>query len=68
MALLPVDAGPSDGGLLDVRPATRLRMCRPRVAYSRARWLDGASNTRTLRPTVGRLVANVTASNPLALP
>src|SRR5688572_20858171 len=50
------------------RPAMRLGMCRRRVAYSRARWLVNASNTMMLRPTVGRLVARVTASDPLALP
>ena len=50
------------------RPAMRFGMCRRRVAYSRARWLVNASNTMMLRPTVGRLVARVTASDPLALP
>ena len=38
------------------------------MAYVRARWLDKASNTMMLMPTVGRLVAKVTASDPLALP
>lgn len=50
------------------RPAMRFGTCRPRTAYARARWLDRASNTIMLRPTVGRLVASVTASDPLALP
>jgi hypothetical protein len=39
-----------------------------RVTYPRARWLDRASNTMTLRPTGRRLMANVTASDPLAVP
>jgi hypothetical protein len=38
-----------------------------RVTYPRARWLAGR-NTMTQRPTVRRLMANVTASDPLALP
>jgi hypothetical protein len=53
MALLPVNGRPSESGLL---------------AYSRARWLDRARHTMTLRPTVGRLVANVTTSDPSASP
>ena len=44
------------------------RACLPRTAYWRARLLDRASNTMMLRPTVGRLVAKVTASDPLTLP
>src|SRR5215211_755126 len=50
------------------RPAMRLGTCLPRTAYSRARWLDRASSTIMLIPTVGRLVASVTTSDRFALP
>ena len=38
------------------------------MAYTRARWLDKASKTMMLMPTVGRVVAKVMACDPLALP
>jgi hypothetical protein len=34
------------------RPETRSGIYDSRVAYSRAMWLDEASNTMTLKPTV----------------
>jgi uncharacterized protein with PQ loop repeat len=42
----------SDGSLLRHRRATRSGIYGSRLAYSRAMWLDKASNTMILKPTV----------------